>query len=167
MAGFIEAVDLRKTYRIGKVDVQALRGVSLSVNRGEFVSIVGPSGSGKSTLFRMLLGFETPESGSVCYDQHDFAHLDPAAVRRQIGVVLQNGRIRAGSIMENIVGASQLTLDHAWAAARMAGLAADIETFPMGMHTVLSEGGGTLSGGQRQRLIIAREILDYSPKELN
>jgi ATP-binding cassette subfamily C protein len=61
--------------------------------------------------------------------------------------------------MENIVGASQLTLDHAWAAARMAGLAADIETFPMGMHTVLSEGGGTLSGGQRQRLIIARALV--------
>jgi len=153
-------IDVRHvTFRYGPDSPVILKDVSMTIEPGQFVAVVGPSGSGKSTLFRMLLGFETPESGSVCYDQHDFAHLDPAAVRRQIGVVLQNGRIRAGSIMENIVGASQLTLDHAWAAARMAGLAADIETFPMGMHTVLSEGGGTLSGGQRQRLIIARALV--------
>jgi len=136
-----------------------LKDVSLTIEPGQFVAIVGPSGCGKSTLFRMLLGFETPESGSVCYDRQDLAHLDPPSVRRQIGVVLQNGRIRAGSIFDNIVGASRLTLDDAWSAARAAGLAADIEAFPMGMHTCLSEGGGTLSGGQRQRLIIARALV--------
>jgi NHLM bacteriocin system ABC transporter ATP-binding protein len=147
------------SFRYSADSPMILKDVTITIRPGEFVAIVGPSGSGKSTLFRMLLGFESPDSGSVCYDQHDLAHLDPASVRRQIGVVLQNGKIRAGSIFENIVGASQLNLDTAWEAARMAGLAADIETFPMGMHTMLSEGGGTLSGGQRQRLIIARALV--------
>jgi len=81
------------------------------------------------------------------------------AVRRQVGVVLQNGRIRAGSIHKNIVGTASLTVEDAWAAARMAGFDADIEMMPMGMQTVLGEGGGTLSGGQRQRLLIARALV--------
>ena len=80
-------------------------------------------------------------------------------MRRQTGVVLQNGRIRAGSLFQNIVGSSRLTLDNAWEAARMAGFDADIESMPMGMQTVLGEGGGTLSGGQRQRLLIARALV--------
>ena len=81
------------------------------------------------------------------------------AVRRQMGVVLQSGRLMSGDIYTNIVGASSATLEEAWTAARMAGLAEEIEAMPMGMHTVISEGGGTLSGGQRQRLLIARAIV--------
>jgi ATP-binding cassette subfamily C protein len=123
------------------------------------VAIVGASGSGKSTLFRMLLRFETPESGSIYYDRRDLATLDVQALRQQIGVVLQNGRIRAGSIHKNIVGTANLTVEEAWEAARMAGLDADIEAMPMGMQTVLGEGGGSLSGGQRQRLLIARALV--------
>ena len=136
-----------------------LKDVSLLIEPGSFAAIVGSSGSGKSTLFRMLLGFETAVSGSVYYDQQDLNHLDARAVRRQIGVVLQNGRIRAGSLFQNIVGSSRLTLDNAWEAARMAGFDADIESMSMGMQTVLGEGGGTLSGGQRQRLLIARALV--------
>ncbi len=137
-----------------------LNDVSLSVKPGEFVALVGGSGSGKSTLFRILLGFETPDSGTVYYDGQDFATLDVREVRRQIGVVLQNGRLMAGDIYRNIVGNSTLTIDDAWAAARMAGLDEDIKQMPMGMNTVLSAGGGTLSGGQRQRLLIARAVVN-------
>ncbi|MFC4056736.1 NHLP bacteriocin export ABC transporter permease/ATPase subunit [Planomonospora corallina] len=133
--------------------------VTLAIEPGEFVALVGPSGSGKSTLLRLLLGFETPVSGSVLYDGQDLAELDVSAVRRQCGVVLQNGSLQAGSIQANIVGNGAHTVDDAWAAAEMAGLADDIRAMPMGMHTVLSEGTSTLSGGQRQRLMIARSLV--------
>ena len=137
----------------------ALQDVSFSVRPGEFAAFVGPSGSGKSTLLRVLLGFEEPDAGSVYFDGQDFSRLDVQAVRSQIGVVLQSGRIMAGDFFTNIVGSTAHTLDDAWEAARMAGLAEDIEAMPMGMHTVVSEGAGTLSGGQRQRLLIARAIV--------
>lgn len=134
--------------------------VSLHVLPGQFVALVGPSGSGKSTILRMLLGFETPDSGGVFYDGQDLTGLDIRSVRRQIGVVLQNGNVMSGDIFTNIIGASSLTLDDAWLAARRAGLDADIRQMPMGMQTVISEGGSTLSGGQRQRLLIARAIVN-------
>lgn len=136
-----------------------LNDVSLSIRPGQFVALVGGSGSGKSTLFRLLLGFETPESGTIYYDDQDLSTLDITDVRRQIGVVLQNGRVMGGDIFKNIVGSLNLTLQDAWEAARMSGLEEDIKQMPMGMHTVVSAGGGTLSGGQRQRLLIARAIV--------
>jgi ATP-binding cassette subfamily C protein len=106
----------------------------------------------------MLLGLDRPETGSVYYDGKDLALLDVQKLRRRIGVVMQNNRIRAGSLFENIVGSSGLTMEDAWEAARMAGLDQDIKQMPMGLHTVLQQGGGTLSGGQRQRLLIARAL---------
>jgi ATP-binding cassette subfamily C protein len=128
-----------------------LRDISLHVKPGQFVALVGPSGCGKSTLVRLLLGFETPQSGGIYYDGQHLAGLDVEKVRHQLGVVLQNGQLISGSIFTNIVGSSPATIDDAWQAARMVGLDEDIEQMPMGMHTVISEGGGTLSGGQRQR----------------
>lgn len=139
--------------------------VSLSIPRGGYVALVGPSGSGKSTLVRLLLGFENPEAGGVYLDGKDLAGLDMPSLRRQVGVVLQNGRLMSGSIFDNIVGSLPLTLDDAWEAARLSGLADDIMAMPMGMHTVLSEGAGTLSGGQRQRLMIARALV-HKPRIL-
>ncbi|MCI0393741.1 MAG: NHLP bacteriocin export ABC transporter permease/ATPase subunit [Chloroflexi bacterium] len=136
-----------------------LREVSLQVQPGEFIALVGPSGSGKSTLLRLLLGFETPESGAIYYDGQDLASLDIQEVRRQTGVVLQNGRLLTGTILENIIGSSLLTIDDAWEAARACGLDEDVKRMPMGLHTLVSEGGGTLSGGQRQRLLIARSVV--------
>ncbi len=136
-----------------------LDSVNFQVRPGEFVAIVGPSGSGKSTLLRLLLGFETPTEGSVSYDGRELETLDIQEVRRQIGVVLQDARLRPGDIYSNIVGLStDLTRDDAWEAAELAGLAEDIEQMPMGIHTVVSEGGSGLSSGQRQRLIIARAL---------
>ena len=136
-----------------------LDGVSMRAEAGEFIAFVGPSGSGKSTTLRMLLGFERPESGAIYYDGKDLDGLDHSAVRSQIGVVLQSSKILAGSIFTNLVGSSPLTLDDAWEAAEAAGMADDIRNMPMGMQTVISEGGSTISGGQMQRLLIARALI--------
>jgi ATP-binding cassette subfamily C protein len=153
------------SFRYGDDGPPVLHDLSLQCRPGEFVALVGPSGSGKSTLLRLLLGLEVPESGAIRYDRRDLATLDARAVRRQIGTVLQDGRLLAGDIFTNIVGASTLTLDDAWAAARLAGLDEDIRQLPMGMHTVLSDGASTLSGGQRQRQLIARAIV-HKPRLL-
>ncbi|HRE47650.1 MAG TPA: NHLP bacteriocin export ABC transporter permease/ATPase subunit [Aggregatilineales bacterium] len=136
-----------------------LRDVSFHIQGGEFVALVGASGSGKSTMLRLLLGFEMPESGAIFYNGQDLAGLDVRAVRRQLGVVLQSSQLMAGTIYENIVGQAGLSIDEAWVAARMAGLEEDIKAMPMGMHTVIGEGGSTFSGGQKQRLLIARAIV--------
>jgi ATP-binding cassette subfamily C protein len=142
-----------------------LDGVSLGAAPGEFVALVGPSGSGKSTLFRLLLGFETPRSGTILFDGQDLAGLDVHAIRRQVGVVLQNGRINAGSLFENIVCGRHVTLNDAWEAARATAFADEIAAMPMGMHTMISEGGTNLSGGQRQRLLLTRALV-HKPRLL-
>jgi ABC-type bacteriocin/lantibiotic exporter with double-glycine peptidase domain len=148
----------RMTFRYVSNGPPVLDNVSLRINAGEYVAIVGPSGSGKSSLFRLLLGFEKAESGAVFFDGKAIDTLDISAVRRQLGVVLQHGTLASGSIYENICGGVQLPLEQAWEAARLAGLDADIKALPMGMHTVVSEGVNTLSGGQRQRVMIARAV---------
>jgi NHLM bacteriocin system ABC transporter ATP-binding protein len=142
-----------------------LKNVTFKIKPGEMVAFVGASGSGKSTIMRLLLGFETPELGSVFYDGNSFDTMNKELTRRQIGVVLQNGSLMSGSIYQNIVGNSELTLEDAWAAARMAGMEEDIKNMPMEMHTYISEGAGTFSGGQRQRLMIARAIV-HKPRLL-
>ena len=134
--------------------------VSFRAGPGEFIALVGPSGAGKSTCLRLLLGFEKPTSGSIYFDGQDLAGLAIQSVRRQIGVVLQTGRPMAGSLFSNIVGSSNLGMDDAWEAARMAGLEEDIKAMPMGMHTVVSEGAATFSGGQKQRILIARAVVN-------
>lgn len=153
------------TFRYGQDGPITLDQVSLRAEPGEFIAIVGPSGSGKSTLLRLLLGFELPEAGEVYYDHQALSGLDVNAVRRQLGVVLQKSQVLSASIYENISGGALITLEEAWNAARCAGLAQDIEAMPMGMHTVVSEGGTNLSGGQKQRLLIAR-ALALKPKIL-
>ena len=136
-----------------------LQDLSLTVRPGDYVAIVGRSGCGKSTLMRLLLGFETPETGSIAYDGIDLKEIDPVSLRRNIGTVLQNGKLFAGDIYANItVSAPWLSVEDAWRAAEMAGAAEDIRQMPMGMHTRISEGSGGISGGQKQRLMIARAI---------
>lgn len=136
-----------------------LQNVSMHIQPGEFVAIVGASGSGKSTLLRLLLGFESPLSGSVYYDRQDIASIDPASVRRQAGTVLQQSQLATGTILSNITGMTNATFEDAWEAARNVGLDEDIRQMPMGMYTVVTGGLSTLSGGQRQRIMIARAIV--------
>lgn len=137
---------------------EVLHDLSFSVAAGEHVAIVGRSGCGKSTLIRLLLGFESPTSGAIYYDGQDLADLDLPSVRVQMGVVLQNGQLMTGDIYRNIVGASDLTLDDAWAAEEAAGIADEIREMPMQMQTVVSEGSTNISGGQRQRILIAKAL---------
>jgi NHLM bacteriocin system ABC transporter ATP-binding protein len=154
--------DIRFTnvsFRYGEQGPPTIDRLSLHIAAGEYVAIVGSSGAGKSTLVRLLLGFAQPQSGGIYLDGLDLAGLDLRAVRRQIGVVLQNGRLQPGSIFENIVGNAPFTTADAWEAARIAGLEPDIRDMPMGLQTVLSEGAQALSGGQRQRLLIARALI--------
>ena len=146
------------TFRYAPDRPNAVENVSFRIRQGDYVAIVGPSGCGKSTLYRLLLGFERPDAGTVFLDGHSLASLDMHAVRGRLGVVLQNGRIGAGSIYENIAGIAPVSLDDAWAAARAAALEDDVRAMPMGMHTRLPEGGVGLSAGQKQRLLIARAL---------
>ena len=157
LSGAIEAKNL--SFRYADDAPLVLDDVSFQVRPGEFTAIVGASGCGKSTLLRLLIGFDRPVSGGVHYDGQDLAALDQSALRRQCGVVLQNAQPFTGSILDCIRGAGAYTLEEVWAAAALAGLAEDIKQMPMGMHTVLSDGGGAVSGGQRQRLMIAQALI--------
>src|SRR4029077_9318186 len=157
LAGEIEFSQV--SFRYSEDGPSILDKVSFRAAPGEFIALGGPSGAGKSTCLRLILGFEQPSSGSIYFDGQDLAALDLQSVRRQLGVVLQSARQMVVDLFTAIVGNSNLTLDDAWEAARMAGLEDDIKSMPMGMHTVISEGGETFSGGQKQRLLIARAIV--------
>ena len=158
LSGKIEVSHASFSYN--ETDPPVLEDVSLSIEPGQFIAIVGTSGSGKSTLMRLMLGFHQLSTGVIYFDGIDISNLDIKSVRRQIGVVLQNSQLMVGQdIFRNIVGNSGLVLDDAWEAAEMAGLADDIRMMPMGMATFVSGGGGTLSGGQRQRVLIARALV--------
>jgi NHLM bacteriocin system ABC transporter ATP-binding protein len=160
------AIELRNlSFQYDGSSAPTLDRIDLKVDPGSFVALVGSSGSGKSTLFRLLLGFEKPGHGSVLYDGHDLASLDLAAVRRQIGSVLQSTGTLQATIFENIAGARFITHDQAWDAARRVGIADDIAALPMRLETFLGSDGGGLSTGQRQRIAIARAIVT-SPRIL-
>ena len=147
------------SFRYGEGMPLILDDLSLKIKPGQYVAIVGQTGCGKSTLMRILLGFEKPQKGAVYYNGRDLNTIDLKSLRRKIGVVMQNGKLFQGDIFSNIaISAPNLTLDQAWEAAEMAGIAEDIRSMPMGMHTMISEGSGGISGGQRQRLMIARAI---------
>ncbi len=147
------------SFRYDESAPMVLDHLNLTVSPGEYLAIVGSSGSGKSTLVRLLLGFEQPYAGAIYYDGENLRHLDNAAVRRQLGVVLQQGKIFSGNVFTNIaISRPDLTEEEAWQAAEAAGLADDIRAMPLGMQTVLSDDAVTISGGQKQRLLIARVI---------
>ena len=159
LTGEIEVFNVNFRYQADGAMI--LKNVSIQIKPGQFVAFVGPSGSGKSTLLRVLMGFEKPESGKVYYDGQDLDSLDIREVRQQIGVVLQTSRLMPTDIYRNIIGNNtSITIEQAAEAAAAAGLDADIKKMPMGMHTVVAEGGGGFSGGQKQRLMIARAVVN-------
>jgi subfamily B ATP-binding cassette protein HlyB/CyaB len=156
--GALEFDDVRFRYRPDASEV--LRGVSFRLKPGEIVGIVGRSGCGKSTLAKLAQRLYVPERGRVMVDGVDLALADPSWLRRQIGVVLQDSRLFARSIRENIAladpGAPMAAVVNA---ARLAGAHEFILELPEGYDTLVGEQGATLSGGQRQRIAIARALM--------
>ncbi|MDO4982333.1 MAG: ATP-binding cassette domain-containing protein [Eubacteriales bacterium] len=154
------AIELNNiSFRYNENSPNIIDNLSLNIKPGQYVALVGSTGCGKSTLVRIILGFEQPQKGSVYFDRHDIKSLDLKSLRSKIGVVMQNGKLFYGDIFSNItIAAPWLTLDDAWAAAEIAGVADDIRAMPMGMHTMVTEGQGGFSGGQKQRLMIARAV---------
>ena len=158
LSGNIEVSDL--SFRYSDESNWLFRHFNLKIAPGDYVAIVGPSGCGKSTLLRLLLGFEHPQNGGVFYDNYDLSKCDKTSLRRLIGTCLQGGSLFSGDIFSNItITAPNSTMEDAWRAAEMAGIADDIRQMPMQMHTVVSEGNSGFSGGQKQRILIARALI--------
>ena len=150
----------RISFRYSESGPMVLQDVTIHARVGEMVAIVGESGVGKSTLFRIALGLEEPLSGAVYYDGTDLAHLDRSSVRRQVGVVTQDGGLQSGNVLNNIIGVGrELTVDDAWRAAREAAVDRDIAAMPMEMFTAVGENAATFSGGQNQRIRIAAALV--------
>jgi putative ABC transport system ATP-binding protein len=157
---FIEAKNLRKTYRVGKIDVEALRGISFSVQKGEFVSVVGPSGSGKSTLFYLLGGLTRADGGSVVLDGDDLASLSDAQRtrmrKRKIGFVFQKFNLLSTldarsniAIAREISGNGEGDPEHFNRLTDLLGLSKRLEHRP-----------SELSGGEQQRVALARALIN-------
>ena len=143
-----------------------LDNINIDIKEGEYLGIVGQTGCGKSTLVRLLLGFEKPTEGHIYFDNKNMETLNLQSLRSKIGSVTQNGGVFHADIQSNIlITAPELSEKEAWEAARIAGIADDIQAMPMRMRTVISEGQGGISGGQKQRIMIARAIVN-KPKIL-
>jgi ABC-type bacteriocin/lantibiotic exporter with double-glycine peptidase domain len=160
--GAVDLVDV--SYAYPGQGQPVLSRVNLRAEPGEFVAIVGPSGAGKTTVIRLLLGLVRATSGSVRFDGRDVGELDLRAVRRQLGVVLQQTRAIRGSIVDNVVaGAEEVPEPEVWRALALAGLADDVHQLPMGLNTMVSEDNASFSGGQIQRLMLARALVKRPP----
>jgi putative ABC transport system ATP-binding protein len=161
MAAFIEAVELRKVYHVGKIEVPALRGVSFSVHKGEYVSVVGPSGSGKSTLFYLLGGLTSADSGRVVIDGDDFAQLSDAERtrmrKRKIGFVFQKFNLlptldaRSNIYIALDIAGTNGSSEKAYF-ERIVGL--------LGLEKRLTHRPSELSGGEQQRVALARALIN-------
>jgi ATP-binding cassette subfamily B protein len=145
-------------------EAAALNEFSLKVQPGETIAFVGPSGAGKSTAFQLLLRFYDPSAGEVRIDDTSLRKLDPADVRRQIGLVPQDTVLFGTSARENIrYGRPGASDEDIYAAAQAAAADVFLRALPQGYDTFLGERGTRLSGGQRQRIALARAILKNPP----
>ena len=161
MGAFIEAVGVCKTYRVGKIEVPALRGVTFRIDKGEFISVVGPSGSGKSTLFYILGGLTPADSGQVIVDREDFAQLSDAERtrmrKRKIGFVFQRF-----NLLPTLDARSNINI-----ALDIAGTngSSDVSYFDkivtlLGLEKRLPHRPSELSGGEQQRVALARALIN-------
>lgn len=157
VAGAIEFRDVHFSYVPGS---PVIDGVSLTIAAGSVCAIVGPSGSGKSTLARLMIGLERPDSGAITLDGRSLSDISPDVFRTQVAVVPQDGMLATGTIAQNVgAGLPGASTDDIWAALQGAGIADEVRAMPMGINTLVSQGGATFSGGQRQRILIARALV--------
>lgn len=148
------------TFRYGQSQNNVLRNVSLHIPAGTIVAIIGPSGAGKSTVINLLAGFHLPTEGAVYIDGVSLSQMDLSRYRQQLGVVLQDAFLFAGTVRDNIVLANtNATSAQIADACRIAGVDSLVEAMPDGLDTMVGEYGITLSGGERQRIAIARALV--------
>jgi ABC-type bacteriocin/lantibiotic exporter with double-glycine peptidase domain len=146
-------------FRYGEDQLPVFSNFSLQVKAGEYIGIVGPSGCGKSTLVRLLLGLQAPTSGKVLLDGNDLTNVNMDEARRHFGVVLQDVRMFAGSILENISAGRDIEIDQVLKTLETIGMATFVKGLPMGVHTVIGESSSLFSGGQTQLLGLARALV--------
>lgn len=153
----LEVRDLH--FRHADNDPEILSGANLRIEAGECVGIAGPSGTGKTTLLKIMAGLTRPTSGQVRIDGVPLDSIGLAAWRDRIGCVLQDDRLFAGSIVENITGFGRdISAEALERAARQAAIHDEIRAMPMGYETLVGDMGSTLSGGQKQRIVLARAL---------
>jgi ABC-type bacteriocin/lantibiotic exporter with double-glycine peptidase domain len=158
LSGQIRADDVSFSY--GLLSRPEVSNVSLEIQPGQHIGIVGRSGSGKSTFAHLLLGLYRPTSGRIEFDGQDLADLEAGSVRRQLGIVTQHPYLFGSSIRENIALTNpELPFEAVVEAARIACVHDDIAAMPMGYDTQLHDGGASVSGGQRQRIALARALV--------
>ncbi|NGX51606.1 MAG: Leukotoxin export ATP-binding protein LtxB [Chlamydiae bacterium] len=150
-------------FRYAPSSPMVLDTLSFDISPGEFIGIVGHSGSGKSTLCRLMIGFETPNRGSIFYDKKDLSELNLYALRNQVAALMQNGGLFNGTLYENIVCGGNYTSKEIQRALEISTLKNDLSDLKMGLDMLVSSEGGLLSGGQRQKILLAR-ILIRQPK---
>ena len=163
LAGEIELVDVGFRYG-GSQAPPILDGITLRVEPGQTIAIVGRSGSGKTTLVKLLAGLLEPTSGTIRYDGVDLSTVDYRTLRRHVGVVLQESYLFEGTIAENIaLGEERPDADRVAWAARAASAHDFVDRLPLGYETRVGESGLRLSGGQQQRISIARALYHRPP----
>ena len=147
------------SYRYADGEPEILEACSFEVKAGESLAIVGASGCGKTTLVKLLLGLLTPNAGKVSIGGHDIRKIGLHNYRRMVGAVMQDDRLFAGSIAENIaLGEESIDFDQVEKAARLASIHDEISSMPMGYHSLIGDMGTSLSGGQKQRVLLARAL---------
>jgi len=157
LEGRIEVNNLHFAYARGEQEV--LKGVNLSINAGETVAIIGPSGGGKTTLLKLLVGLYPPDFGKILIDGQPLEHIGLQYYRSNIGTVMQDDVLYAGTLAENIgFFDTELDMKRVKAVAKLAFIHDEIVAMPMGYESLVGDMGSTLSGGQRQRVLLARAL---------
>lgn len=157
LKGNIELRDL--FYRYAPSDPPVLEGVYLSIEKGEFVAITGPSGGGKSTLVKLILGLVEPENGKILIDGLPLNRFGYKSYHRQVGTVLQEDNLFAGTLAENIaLFEESVDIERVIGAATAASIHGEIDQMPMKYETFVGDMGSTLSGGQKQRVLLTRAL---------
>lgn len=155
--GRLEACNL--TFAYAPHDPLVIHSANLAVEPGEFVAIAGPSGAGKSTLLKLLTGLYPATYGEVLLDGRPLSSWGPRAVRRSLGVVMQDDELLSGSIAQNVSFFDEhMNPEAIWSALRLAGIEDEVAQMPMRLDTFVGDAGSMLSGGQKQRILLARAL---------